>query len=655
MRIRTTTLCCLVLALAAAGCGDPSADRGIALFRGGTAAATQAGLAAADTVVAVARRVPVDPLSLGIDYTASVSANGSRVAITDWTTGDIVLRSLPAGEETRVTRNPTSFQPGLAMHNRLSPAGDRVATSWYECDASAYPPCRTQLRVLRVDGGGEPTVAYAPEDGAQPLLAEWSPDGRLLLAVVWGPDHRKELIVVPADGGEPRALRSLGWSAPRMAAFSPDGRHVAYDLKTREESDARDIHVVAVDGTGARPLVEHDSDDWLLGWSPDGHVVFSSNRSGTPSAWRLRVEDGRPVGAPELVKPDIWRVSPLGFQENGSLYYLSYTRSPDVHMATLDTQSGRVVGPPTLAVAQAIGGTQQPVWSPDGRHMAYRAQKSPSGLSAMAQYGLMVRSMETGETRELRVPAGIGGLSSPHWTPDGRALLARAQFDRGQTNLLRIDVQTGQVERIWESADLWPSFHVLPDGEHIVLTEDMPASEAAPRGGERIVVRNLATGSTRVIASHVRDGPQRSVFWHMALARDGRALAFVEARDQTAARLAVIPLTGGEPRVLLTEAQSGPMPAWMNVASLAWTPDGSAILFTRTDEDMTGVGRSLWRISAAGGEPVRIGDFPDGIAAVQVHPDGRRIAFVSGRPEAELWVLESLEPVQPRPATGAAR
>jgi Tol biopolymer transport system component len=71
--------------------------------------------------------------------------------------------------------------------------------------------------------------------------------------------------------------------------------------------------------------------------------------------------------------------------------------------------------------------------------------------------------------------------------------------------------------------------------------------------------------------------------------------------------------------------------------TLAWTPDGRALMFVRDD------GR-LWAVSANGGEPRDMGiPMNARIKTPAIHPDGRRIAF--GAVEAdnnEVWVIENV-------------
>ena len=71
----------------------------------------------------------------------------------------------------------------------------------------------------------------------------------------------------------------------------------------------------------------------------------------------------------------------------------------------------------------------------------------------------------------------------------------------------------------------------------------------------------------------------------------------------------------------------------------AWTPDGRHVLFTKTkakSSDMT-----LWSVPAQGGAPNKIDLTMSSLRELQIHPDGKRIAFAAGQDQTEVWVLEN--------------
>jgi TolB protein len=79
-----------------------------------------------------------------------------------------------------------------------------------------------------------------------------------------------------------------------------------------------------------------------------------------------------------------------------------------------------------------------------------------------------------------------------------------------------------------------------------------------------------------------------------------------------------------------------------------WTPDGRSILFTRIDSGKP----SLWVISASGGSPRPINLELGQTQALKIHPDGKRVAYNTGRNALELWRLDNF---LPRPATTSTR
>ena len=111
------------------------------------------------------------------------------------------------------------------------------------------------------------------------------------------------LISVPDGGARVIATVSGVAGAFQRAAFPP--RRPLHRPRPVGEGvpPQFDLFAISADGSQTTPLAPHAAEDRLLGWSPDGRfVLFSSDRSGTTDAWMLAVADGKPKGAPELVK-----------------------------------------------------------------------------------------------------------------------------------------------------------------------------------------------------------------------------------------------------------------------------------------------------------------------------------------------------------------
>lgn len=82
-----------------------------------------------------------------------------------------------------------------------------------------------------------------------------------------------------------------------------------------------------------------------------------------------------------------------------------------------------------------------PVFSPDGRTLAYRAMARP-GFEA-DKYGIFLRDVATGETRQIAADWDRSA-DTLQWSSDGRTLYTTAG-DVGQTRIFGIDVRRGTV------------------------------------------------------------------------------------------------------------------------------------------------------------------------------------------------------------------
>ena len=72
-------------------------------------------------------------------------------------------------------------------------------------------------------------------------------------------------------------------------ALSPDGRRIAYRRNPHADSDAADIWVMNVDGSGKRNLTRSaERDNWAPAWTTDGRIVFSrAGSDGTLELWSM--------------------------------------------------------------------------------------------------------------------------------------------------------------------------------------------------------------------------------------------------------------------------------------------------------------------------------------------------------------------------------
>jgi len=106
--------------------------------------------------------------------------------------------------------------------------------------------------------------------------------------------------------------------------------------------------------------------------------------------------------------------------------------------------------PPRNLTADNPAWDAQPVFSPDGRALAWRAQKRP-GFEA-DRFGVWVMDLKTDAKREV-APGWDRSAAWLGWAGDGRSLLVVAE-DVGQTRLFSIDAASGADKPLTVDGDV---------------------------------------------------------------------------------------------------------------------------------------------------------------------------------------------------------
>jgi len=549
----------------------------------------------------------------GADITGRVSADGRILSFTDWKAGNLAIRDLATGATRLLTEDGSlSASGGFAEPSMPSPDGKSVAFSW-NTDRSR------NLCLVELDGS-KPRVLRAAKDGVQHCIPlAWSPDNRHVLAEFVKIDGSRDMMLVAVSDGSAKLLKSAGKDISPGGAFSPDGRFIAWT--TKEGLSLFDLQT-----GGESPLISDRSNPRVLGWAPDGkHILFSSERSRSADAWLIAVAGGKAQGEPVFIKKN-WGGLPMGFTRSGAFYYGINNNVWDIQIAELDPAGGSVSLPQQ---AFRRGNTRAPDWSPDGRSLAAVVSDEPSKA-------VIIRSMDTGEERELRIGDWTIDMGGLRWTPDGKAVVVPASAPGKGENLIRIDVQTGQVTSQMPLPALagWPRFEFSRDGNVIFYVKPNvpPAGNAS-----HLVSHDLRTGQEKIVIERA------GAIWG-TVSPDGRQVVTTVNSDKSWS-LFIMPAAGGETRELFTVDKEKETPF---LGSPAWTSDGRYVAFLKAVKGKDGQWPQQWqlcRVAAEGGEPQRIGLIPARqLQGVRLHPDGRRVAITDVKVDLEVWVMENFLP-----------
>jgi len=471
------------------------------------------------------------------------------------------------------------------------------------------------------------------------MSLDLSPDGKTLVFDLLG-----DLYALPFEGGEARSLTS-GMAWDMQPRFSPDGEWIAF---TSDRGGGDNIWVMPAAGGEARAVTTEDFR--LLNsptWSPDGRALvarkhFTAERSlGSGELWLYHVTGGAGVQLTE--KPnDQQDVGEPAFSPDGRWLYHSQDVTPgpffqynkDPHQGIYAIERVDLEEQRTETLLGGPGGAARPTPSPDGTRMAYVGRH---GLKT----ALFVHDLEsgadalvfTGLDRDMQETWAVHGVyPTMAWTPDGREIVLWAGG-----MLHRVDVAARTSQPI--------PFHVK-DTRTVVEAVRFPVEvhperfqtkmhrwvTVSPTGG--VVVfqalgqlwrHDLATGRASRLTRDDDDGFEH----YPAFSRDGKQLAFTTWHDEQRGRVRVVPARGGRARTV------SPEPG--HYAEPAWSPDGATLVVRRGGGGhlrskrwsrdpglyaMPSRGGAMTRLTRGEGRHPQFGAASDRVYFVTTHSDG---------------------------------
>jgi TolB protein len=147
---------------------------------------------------------------------------------------------------------------------------------------------------------------------------------------------------------------------------------------------------------------------------------------------------------------------------------------PETHIAVVDLGSGKITVAKDIPTGKASG----PVWSPDGKQIAFVLEKPDAffDLDLIGADGTGFKTLKKGETQTEQTYA------APCWARDGQSI-----FCHDTKNIYRVALD-GAVIAQWEIAKLIPveyltsgaRIDVSPDAGRLLITVDYRRNDEAP-------------------------------------------------------------------------------------------------------------------------------------------------------------------------------
>ncbi len=366
-----------------------------------------------------------DPGSVGLALVAGLCALGATSAL-----GQGTAPSHAGGR-------PITFEDFSAMgavsDPQVSPDGQRVLYAVRTTDLAGN--ARTTVTYVVPAAGGAPKLF--PDDTTRAGEARWAPTGRMVAYVSHG-----QLWVAAADGSQRRQLTMLSGGATGPV-WSPDGSRVAFTSAVYPACSDDACNVARAKTDEINPVKAHIADHlmyrhwnvWDTGTRSHLFVVAASG--GAPTD--LIAGAAYDVPPPPFAGSEAYAWAPAGDE-------IAYTAkdqgaadawSTDLNLYTVPAAGGQ----PAVITATNRGADQNPVYSPDGRYIAYASQSRPGFESD--RWRLMFYDRRTHESREM-LPNWDRNADGYLFTPDGRGMIL-STTDAAREKLYHVSVVNGAV------------------------------------------------------------------------------------------------------------------------------------------------------------------------------------------------------------------
>jgi dipeptidyl aminopeptidase/acylaminoacyl peptidase len=331
-------------------------------------------------------------------------------------------------------------------------------------------------------------------------------------------DYRSHVWVVDAQTATSRQF-TAGAHRDRDPAWSPDGQQLLFASNRGAPSrpgakPATHLWAISRAGGEARRLTQAEHNPSEAAWSPDGRLIVFSGK--TPAA--------KPAS-------DIKIITRIKHKFDGEGFWDSRYK----HIFLIPADGG-----PARQLTSGDFDHREPVWSPDGTRVAFITNRA-----ADADYtnvaDIWVLTIATGDLR--RLTRGLGPIAAPAWSPDGAtiAYLGHDNICVGASNTMLWVVPadgSGEARCLTRHYDRSLAHHLLSD------------MRAHPRAGRPVWSRDSRTvfvmvadcGTTQLAAVDVVHDTVR-------LMTTGRRDIYGESYDAARSRIALAvgdPATPGD-------------------------------------------------------------------------------------------------------------
>jgi len=482
----------------------------------------------------------------------------------------------------QTTKRPMTVDDLLKVRRvgdpQLSPDGRFVAYQISDPDKAANRS-RTQIYLIPVEGGEPVQLTSGDTSASSP---RWSPDGTRIAFVRGGQIHTMD-----TKGGDIKTVTSISTGAGDPV-WSPDGRMLAFvsdiypecpddacNQKRDKEAEESKVKAKTID----RLLYRH----WASWKDGKRTHVFIVPADGSAAARDLTPGD---YDAPpfSLGGPTDYAFSPDSKE-------LAFARNTEKVEAT-STNNDIFIVPVTGGEARRItgdnkGSDQSPVYSPDGRYIAYRSQATAGFESD--RWRLMLYDRQSGKARSLtdKLDAYAEGFI---FSPDSKHIYF-ASGERGRQPIYMVSTEGERLMKLMDGFN--DDLKISADGKTLVFTR---SSATLPTEIFRARLAESTRVETSAIAQVTKTNDAHLAGFSLAPAEE---LTWKGGASTKVSGWLIRPVNFAADKKypLLVLIHGGPQGAWNDAWSYRWNPQIFAgagyMVFMPNPRGSTGFGQQF--------------------------------------------------------------
>ncbi len=478
---------------------------------------------------------------------SSLSPDGSKMVGIEYSIGqNVAVYDLQTREIELITKYDWETPGhGWTYFPVWSPNGKEIAYLFSDWEGSY----EVQVSTLQ----GQKRMLIKNESiGGQIYPRQWSKDGSVILTFKQDTAGFYTIGLVPAKGGAFRALHKTQWTGQFIkgdASLSPDGKYIIF---ADGKEDNLDLFIMNTKGGTPILISGNPANEYDPLWSPDGKfMVFIKETKGESLLYALEITEGKPTGQPFLIKEGMQNVGLMNWTEYGIAYSMSFNLH-DIYTIPLDMETGIPTAIPKPLDYTPVGSNICPVWSHDGKYLAF--------ISYADKPEVVILTIEGGETRHYPIHApGFWELTlgDLHWLPDNSGLSFNVRSPKEIPTVYRLDLASGEWQNWPLPVSIWSLTDWGPDENSFIYTS------GGPEPG--IYQFNINTEETK----HIFQPKESSFYIFRALkySMDRKKVTFMYQSEMDINNLMVLDIESGEEKII-----------GENCMSPTFSPDGQKIV-----------------------------------------------------------------------------